>query len=277
MTDTPRPRFAGLVRGELIKVRRQRMTWLLALLAAALVALAGALTVVEWNVRGASHRPADVFGQQLQLMARVVSSGCGILMLAITARAVAQDFQDGTIRLFVGHGVGRVQLMLAKLAAAGVTGAVALAASSVAGVVVSAVLFAALEGGLGGLGDVPASTWRDALLALAAAAISLAGCALIGFAVAGIGRSMVFGIAGALIALPADNLLNQLLTAVGASADWVRTIASYQLGFNLSALAPAFASSRPVSALHALLTTAVYGAVLLAVPLVLVRRLDVHE
>ena len=274
MRYTLRPRFAGLVRGELIKVRRQWMTWLLALLVAGFVALGAVLTVVGWNLRGASHRPADLFAQEASLMAQLVSAGAGILLLAVTSRAVAQDFQNGTIRLFVARGAGRVQFLLAKLAAAGVVAAVTLAAGSLLAALVGGVLFAVLTGGLGG---VPASGWSAVGLSLLAAAVSLALCILLGFAAAGIGRSMVFGVAGALIFLRADNLLNQILTAAGGSVSALRTMATYQLGFNLSSLASALQTARPVSAAHALLVAAAYGVVLLAVPLVMFRVRDVHE
>lgn len=274
MRYTLRPRFDGLVRGELIKVRRQLMTWLLALLIVAFVALGAVLVVVVWNTRGASHRPADLFAQEVALMGQLISSAAGILLLAVTSRAVAQDFQSGTVRLFVARGVGRAQFLLGKLAAAGVVAAVALVAGSLLAALVSAALFAILTGGLGG---VPASAWSGVGWSLLAAAISLAACGLLGFAAAGIGRSMVFGIAGALIVLPADNLVNQLLNAAGASVGALRTVATYQLGFNLSSLSSALQTARPVSAAHALLVTAAYAVVLLAVPLAAFRIRDVHE
>jgi hypothetical protein len=112
---------------------------------------------------------------------------------------------------------------------------------------------------------------------LLAAAISQVGCILLGFAAAALGRSMVFGLAGALIVLPADNLLNQLLTAAGGSVSALRTAATYQIGFNLSSLPSALQTAKPVSATHALLVTAAYAAALLAVPLVMFRLRDVHE
>jgi ABC-type transport system involved in multi-copper enzyme maturation permease subunit len=271
---TLRPRFDGLVRADLIKVSRQWMTWLLALLVLGFVALGAVLVVVEWHLRGASHRPADLFAQEVSLMGQLVSSGAGILLLAVTSRAVAQDFQAGTIRLFVARGAGRVRFLLAKLAAAGVVAAVVLAGAAVLAALVSAVLFAILTGGLGG---VPASSWSSVGPTLLAAAVSLTACILLGFAAAGIGRSMVFGLAGALIVLPADNLVNQVLNAAGGSVTALRTMATYQIGYNLSALPSALQTARPVTAAHALLVTACYAVVLLAVPLVLFRLRDVHE
>jgi hypothetical protein len=282
MTDIARPSFAGLVRGELIKVRRQRMTWLLALVVVAFVALAVVFDVVGWNQKGIPHQPAAFFPLQLQVMAQSIGWGCGILLLAVSARMVAQDFHNGTVRLFIAHGVGRVQFLLAKLAAVAVVSAVALAAAFLVGAAVTAGVFALLEGGLGDLTTLPAQAWRPAGPGAAAAAIGVGVCALLGFAASGIGRSMVFGLAVALVVLPADNILNQLLTSLGGTVGWLKAVATYQLGFNLNSMAQALGPatggrSGPVSAAHALFVTGAYAVVLIAAPLVLMRHRDVHE
>jgi hypothetical protein len=65
--------------------------------------------------------------------------------------------------------------------------------------------------------------------------------------------------------------------AAGGSVTALRTVATYQIGFNLSALALALETAGPVSAAHAVLVTAAYAVVLLAVPLVMFRLRDVHE
>jgi ABC-2 type transport system permease protein len=276
--------FRTLVGGELGKVVRQRANWPLVLAPAFIVLLPALLS-------GSGGRPFenadDLAARVLDPLTQAVQVGVGIPLLVIGARTVGQEYQLGTIRVLVARGVGRVRLLLAKLAA--------LAALALAG----GVLGIAVGGGALAMAQPQAmdmtlapgpGLWRDVGPGLAAIGLSLLACALLGMFVASLSRSVVFGLAAALVWFPFENVASIALTALTTvtSQEGYAGLTAYLLGPNLNVLVHAVEPWRrsavllatpglPVDGTHALAVTAAYLAAFLAASIVLTWRRDIHQ
>jgi ABC-type transport system involved in multi-copper enzyme maturation permease subunit len=273
--------FPSLVGGELLKIRRQPANWPLPLI------VLGAVTIVALLASGGGRQATDRDGVAravLDPLTVALQVGVGIPLLVLSVRVIGQEYQLGTVRVLIARGTGRVRLLLAKLTALGV---VAVAAAVLTAAVVSGALWLVEpEAVQGAVGQVPAIS-RDVVLNLLAVGLSLAACVLMGVFVASVGRSVVFGLAIALVWFPVDNvglLVLPALTAFTHNGLW-ESVTPYLLGGNLNTMVQAlepwrrtvvfFAAPEPqVDAAHATLVVASYLAVFLAASLVLSWRRD---
>src|SRR5712691_9509406 len=115
------PSFFGIVRGEFFKIMRQRLNWIL------LVLLGGAVTLpylIEFTVprlktdlTSSASSQLDFFYAGMEINLAILRVFIGIFLLILTARVIGLEYQLGTIRVLLGRGVGRLQLLLAKLLA----------------------------------------------------------------------------------------------------------------------------------------------------------------
>lgn len=289
--STLRPRFLGALRGELLKLRRQRALWVMLGIAVLLfLIVVGAFVSTAQTRTQLQQSPLAWFYLLLNVFLSVFDAGAGILLLIVSARLVAMEYSAGTIRVLLGRGTGRVQLLLAKLIALALLGIALLAVYALATAVVMYAMAVGWEGSASPITSLPSAAWHNLLVNFAIALISIGINILIGTTAAVLGRSLAFGLGAALAFFPADNfgtIIFSLLSRLTSQHFW-QTITAYLLGPNLNVLQPLLqpdhqpptAFARPlvnVDGTHALLVVAAYALVFLAVSFTLTARRDVLQ
>lgn len=276
--------FASLVGGELLKIRRQPANWALSLITLAAVMLVALLS------SGGGRQAVDPDGVAravLDPLTVTLQVGVGIPMLVLSVRVIGQEYQLGTVRVLVARGTGRVRLLLAKLAALGIAAA---AFAGVTGAVTVGALWLVEPEAVQAAVSTASAISRDAGLNLLAVGLSLAACALLGVFVATLGRSVVLGLALALVWFPVDNvalLVLPALTVFTRMPLW-DGLTPYLLGGNLNAMVQALEPGRravaflvspqpQVDGQHAVLMVAAYLTVFLAASLLLTAQRDIHH
>ena len=205
------PARAGLgpaVFAELSKLRRQRPTWLLAgivylLLGLVLFAFAQDPLVAS----DVGHRPLAALEQMLPAIQFVFTAGVGLVMLTTGSRLVGIEYSLGTIRIILGRGAGRAQLVLAKLLATLLVGSTLLVGYCLLASVGLTLVTLHLTGSLTPMARLPAAGWRDLGLGVASCAISAAACAAVGVGLAAATRSLTAGMVLSILFFPLDNAM----------------------------------------------------------------------
>jgi ABC-2 type transport system permease protein len=297
--------FAGLVRGELFKIVHMRITWVMV----TLYALGVILLQLIWasGQQTSAQLRADPFGALLNFMQgdlSVLRILNGIFILIVAAHVIGLEYQQGTIRVLLGRGVGRLQLFAAKLLAIVVVSLAFLAL----GLAIEVVLGGGINLALGGsymFSSLPVDYWRDLWLYLLCVLISMGATLLLGIAASVAGRSLAFGLTVGLCWFAVDNLgliVINLAYQFTHSNFW-RNITGYLLGPLLNRLPDYIVPARQivatgphgpvtvsvpvdgfgvmplvsVSGAHALAVIAGYSVLFAAVAVVLTWRRDVLE
>src|SRR5579883_2770522 len=113
-----KPSFFGLVRGELFKISRQWTTWIMLVLFMGVLLLPYLVMFVENDIKEIITAPGGVYFYDRVAAGLAAIRVCsGFFLIILTARTIGQEYQLGTIRILLARGVGRVQLLLAKLLA----------------------------------------------------------------------------------------------------------------------------------------------------------------
>jgi ABC-type transport system involved in multi-copper enzyme maturation permease subunit len=276
--------FPSLVGGELLKIRRQPANWPLSLIALAAVVLVALLS--SGGGRQASE-PDGIARAVVDPLTVTLQVGVGIPLLVLSVRVVGQEYQLGTVRVLVARGTGRVRLLLAKLAALGIAAA---ATAVVTGAMTVGALWLVEPEAVQAAVAAAAAISRDAGLNLLAVGLSLAACVLLGVFVATLGRSVVFGLALALVWFPVDNIALLVLPALTVFTRmplW-DGVTPYLLGGNLNTMVQALEPGRravvflvspepQVDGQHAVLVVVAYLTVFLAATLLLTWQRDIHH
>jgi ABC-type transport system involved in multi-copper enzyme maturation permease subunit len=280
--------------GELFKLTRQRLNWLLLLM------LAGATSIYYlFALRSQGIKDfllADPLSSYVNLMSRelaIIRMFIGLFLMIATARMIGLEYQQGTIRVLLARGPGRVQLLGAKLLAMALTalvvfvGCVALASG------LAVALTAVLVGSLAPFESLTAVFWQDAGLYVVTVLISMGVTILMATAMTVVSRSLPFGLGASIGYFAADNFLVPILGLVATATQntfW-KTITGYFLGPVLNIMprvvVPTYQGQPLTSvgfqpyphydATHALLTALIYSAVFLGASLFLTWRKDVLE
>lgn len=277
-----RPSFSGLVRGELLKIKKQRTTWVMAVLMFILLTLPYLITYISFNP--GTFLQKNVFDYFCSQIAGLTRAGMGFYLLILTARVFGLEYQLGTIRVLLARGVGRLQLLLAKLAAIGLVGLILL----VGCLALNAIL---LLGGLAAYSGLHLLAQTAPHLALYALTllISAVVSVLLATALTVLGRSLAFGLSAAIAFFPLDNF-GALLLPFGYklthSTFWPQ-ITAYLLGPNLNQMSAAltkqpsfsfgFGPAVDVDSTHTLLVTLAYAVICAAIAVILTIKKDVHE
>lgn len=287
-----RPSFFGLVRGEIFKVVRQWTPWIALVLMLGIIFLPFLIFFTTSDLKtmmlSASH---DYFYGRAAVGFGLLRAFGGIALLVITARIIGQEYSLGTIRVVLARGVGRVQLLLAKITAAAV---LALALTAI-GLLEIALLVSAqlliVAGTLNPLTSLPASVWHDLGLYVLAVLVSMGVTLLMTAAVSVLFRSLAGALSASLIWFPIDNMLVQMfrLMAELTKNDFWLKVTAYLLGPNLNAMAGVFANRdssiwrfgfsplETVDSTHTLVVTLVYALIFAAVAIVFIWKRDVKE
>jgi len=232
-----RPRFLGALRGELLKLRRQRALWVMLGIAILLFLIVVGAFVSTAQTRMLLHQsPLAWFYLLLNVFLSVFDAGAGILLLIVSARLVGMEYSAGTIRVLLGRGTGRLQLLLAKLTALALLGVALLAVYALATAVVMYAMAVGWEGSASPITSLPSAAWHNLLINFAIALISIGTNILIGTTAAVLGRSLAFGLGAALAFYPADNfgtIIFSLLSRLTGQHFW-QTITAYLLGPNFN-------------------------------------------
>ncbi|HEX9131084.1 MAG TPA: ABC transporter permease subunit, partial [Ktedonobacteraceae bacterium] len=111
-----KPRFFGTVRGEFFKIGRQWTNWIMLALLLGVIVLPFIIEMTAPNVKAnIQTNPLHFFYNTLSVGLSIVRVFTGIFLLILTARTVGLEYQLGTIRVLLSRGVGRLQLLFAKL------------------------------------------------------------------------------------------------------------------------------------------------------------------
>ena len=286
-----RPSFFGAVRAEAIKVSHQLSFWLMIVGGFVLLGI----SLVAFSTIGslpstARTDPNTFIRQMFDVYGTIFQIGSGIVLLIVGSRLIAMEYSSGTIRIAYARGVGRLQLLLAKMVLLAII-CIGLLVGYL--VVVSAIvvaLYATWTGGLAGLSP-NAALQQDFGYWLLVQGMSMGVVILLTAAVAGLGRSLAFAMAASLAFFPVDNFLVGIMAltarATGHDSPW-RNITEYLLGPNLNvvlnAIEPdhlgraAFAPPlNPVDGQHALLVIGAWALLFAVIAVGRAVRPDVLE
>lgn len=270
----PEQSIRCLARGELRKLVRQRLSWALPAAALGLGALAGTAAHDQAAQLGLSS-----FQTATDIYRAFAAATLGAVLLAAMAWLVATDYQEGTIRIILARGVGKLRLLTAKLVTVTLLAMAWFAALALGGVVYLAVSLSQRPG---------AVVWREVWVAMLVVALSALAGALLGAAAGSVGRSMTLAAAVAVSFFPADNFLGYVLPIFHTATQekvWGE-LTSYLLGLNLNHLPSVLMGRRAaeligpepaVGATHSLLVIAGYMAVFLVAALAANLRRDTVE
>ncbi len=291
-TAGPSPSFAGSVRGETIKISRQLAVWLLLLGAFVLLGVTILATTSAENIHAlAKQDPTAWAYNMLDIFGTLFQIGSGIFLLLVGSRLIGMEYSAGTIRVIYARGVGRLQLLVAKLATLAVLGVLLLAGYLLVVGTVLAVLVNSWTGSLTAVQSISQAFWGDFERWVLVQGMSIGVVILLAAAAAALGRSLAFALAAAMALFPADNFLVIILEltsrATGHPHPWT-DISAYLLGPNLNIVLkllepkhisrPAFAAPLvSVDANHALAVIGAFALFFAVVAVVRTVRPDVLE
>ena len=303
---TARASFVGLLRGELRKLAHLRTAWVLAGLY--VVFMVGGQLVLVSGPNDARQLRADPVGAFYNVMEgdlSLVRIFTGIILLVLAAHVIGLEYQYGTIRILLGRGVGRLQLLGAKMLALALVGLLVALVGVVIELIFAWALATALAGGTRPLRALTAAYWTDVCFYLLCVLISMGATLLLGVAASVVGRSLAFGLAVGLSWFAVDNLLLiplELMARFTHSDFWLH-VSGFLLGPLLNRLPDYVAPPRQivvagprglqtlavpvdgfgptpfvhVSGTQALLVIAAYAAIFAVVAVALTWRRDVRE
>ncbi len=297
-SNTTRPNFWGLVGGELFKLTRQWTTWILLVALAGIIVLPYVFVFITPTIvdqKNLVHSFYDILGTGLSIL-RIFS---GFFLLILVPRVIGLEYQLGTIRILLARGVGRLQLLFAKLTAVSLVALVLFVGGTLL-VSFMTLLVASAHSDVGALQTFPAQFWADSWTFLLTILANMAVTILLATAATVVGRSLSFGLSVALIFFPIDNigtLVMQLAYRITNSDFWLN-VTAYLLGPNLNAMVEVFThgnfshfGSAPlvfvnqhglihgtqVDGTHILTVIVVYAVIFVVTAFWLTRQRDVKE
>lgn len=290
-----RPSFVGIVRGEFLKVSRQWIVWIMAVLLAGVIFLPYLVTFTNDSLKARiTAAPLQFMYRELGTDLLVMRVFSGIFLIIVTSRLIGMEYSGGTIRVLLARGVGRLQLLGAKLfTVAGVALAI-LAGGLVLNAIFTTGGLLLLTGNLDAYKALNSGFWQDTWLFVVTVMISMAVTILMATAVTVVGRSLAFGTSASLVWFPIDNIgviFFYLAFKLTGSTFW--TLATGDLlGPNINIMSDMLLPQRaanamlgrafsaplvPVTGGHTLLITGIYAAIFIVVAVVLTWKRDVKE
>ena len=301
-----KPSFVGMTRGEIFKLLHFKLTWILLFLLLGIICLPYigiALTPQTANML--TFDPYAFLYQQMNGVLSVLRVFSGIVLIMLTARVMGLDYQYGTVRVLLSRGVGRMQLLSAKLAAMFLIASVILVSGLVVNYVLSLLLISSLPGGQSALNGLDSAFWIDTRIYIFTVALSMLATILMVTAAAVLGKSYAAGLAIGLGFFAVDNIgvgLLFLINQLTQNSFWLK-LTTWLLGPNLNAMPTQLLAGHtitinrpygppkvtlqafsfgatpldPVDGGHTLMVAALYIVFFLAVAYVLMARRDVQE
>jgi ABC-2 type transport system permease protein len=287
---TSTPSFPGILRGEFLKISRQWTTWIMAVLLLGLIVAPFLILFSVSDVGAFLHQaPLKFFYSRVPANLTLLRVFSGIFLLILTANVIGLEYQLGTIRILLARGVGRVQLLVAKLLAVAVVALILLVVGLLLDAILTCVGVLAVTGNLAALKALTPTFWSDMQLYILTIALNMGVTILLAAAVSVVGRSLAFGLSAALVWFPVDNIGTLVfLYAYRLTHDafW-QNITTYFLGPNLNAMPTVLSPRQPfsigvvplaqVDAAHTLFVALVYALIFIVVAIVLAWKRDVKE
>lgn len=208
-----RASLIGLVRGELRKIVHLRITWaLLGLFTLFVVGsqliLVGAPNTKDQLIQNTPGAFSNLVSGDLSIL-RVFS---GTVALVLAAHVIGLEYQHGTIRILLGRGVGRLQLLGAKMAALTLVLLGLLGWGLFIELAFAWGLVVGLASEVAPWRRLSDDYWVSVRYYLLCVLISLGVTLLLGVAATIVGRSLAFGLAVGLSWFAVDNLASIPLT-----------------------------------------------------------------
>ena len=292
-TRRERPSFAGITRGELLKISRQWTTWGMFVLLAGILTLPFLVSLAAPGFKDGLHQ-APLFelyrtmGRNLWAFRIFV----GPVLIVITARLIGMEYSGGTIRVLLGRGVGRLQLLGAKLLAIAVYAVGLLLAGLIFDTVMTLLTVGVAAGNFDALKALNSGFWQDTWVYIVTIMISMAVTILMAAAVTVLGRSLAVGLSVGLGFFAADNIgliFFYLAFRLTNSQGWLLATGDL-LGPNLNVMPTVILPARagaatftfnapftPVTGGHTLLVTAIWTLGFIVTMVWLTWKRDVTE
>jgi ABC-2 type transport system permease protein len=289
-----RPSFLGLMCGEWLKLSRMWALWIMVGLMFGGFILVGLLfDQTNHLANTAAYAPIRALATVVETPLFLIRVFWGMMVIILTARLIGAEYSSGTVRVILARGVGRLQLLFAKLSV--------IALVAVLGAVVFAAFAGAIElidlrlatGSLDLFNAAPAGFWADAWNYALSVLASLGVSILMATAVTSLARSLAVGVTASVLWFPIDNLTRILLALAILLTKWSfwSLLTGDLLGPNLNVMGPyvisvmpdvlgfgrTLGTLTPVDGAHTLLVAAIYAVAFLAVALWVTVTRDVRE
>lgn len=291
LAQSARPSFLGLVRGELIKLSRQWLTWFMVLcLVAGTILLHFIIASTSSTHTEIANSSPQFFYSEMNMALFVLRVFGGIFLIILTGLMIGTEYQNGTIRIILARGVGRVQLLLAKLTTMLLVGIELFVLGVLFNALLALITLYSQGGSISLINKMPAEVWNNIGIYLYTVAISFAVTILMTTAVSVLGRSLAFGMSVALAWFAVDNIGSLFLRLAYSftKQHFFLDITAYLLGPNLNAmpklLLPAsldvtvtFTPFVTIDGAHTLWVALAYAVAFLVVSIGVIWKRDVHE
>ncbi|HEX8731474.1 MAG TPA: ABC transporter permease [Ktedonobacterales bacterium] len=289
----PRPSFLGLMRGEWIKVSRQWSFWIMIGLMVVgyilFTVILGSGGHVPERMRADPQATLYTFTQSTLFLLRVF---WGMMMIVLTARLIGMEYSSGTIRIVLARGVGRLQLLAAKLSVITLIALIGGALLTLFSIAITLISVRISVGNLDALKLADATFWQNTWAYVGSVLVSLGVSILMAAAVTTLTRSLAAGLSIAIAWFPVDNFSILLLILGDRLTGWDfwSLLSGDFLGLNLnqmptvvltdprlSAIGSFLVPLTPVTGAHTLLVAGIYAAIFIVVLIALTIIPDVKE
>jgi ABC-2 type transport system permease protein len=296
-----KPSFFGTVRGEFFKIARQWTNWIMLVLLLGVIVLPFIVELSAPNAKtNIQTNPLHFYYNILSITLSILRVFTGIFLLILTARTIGLEYQLGTIRVLLSRGVGRLQLLFAKLLTVTLIALGLLLFGLLLNYLLTVILVAGLTGNLNSFSSLNAVFWSDARIYVLSILLNMGVTILLATAAAVVGRSVTFGLSAALVFFPIDNIATIIMTLayrITHNDFWLSTTA-YLLGPNLNAMGSALTNGRAesigssplylvdpagvahgiqIDGTHTVVVALVYAAIFAVTAIVLTWKRDVKE
>jgi len=238
----PQPSFVGMVRGELFKLSRQRPIIVLAIVIPIVQIIYGLRTIIFL-----ANLPPELVDRgsavTVYLTTRVGLSDIrgllGVFVTVVAVIVIGLEYQQGTIRVLLARGVGRLRLLAAKITAITLLGLAAFFAMLLIMYLSMFISFALINRG-GDFGHIPPYYFGDVTLDGLLVLLNMFVTLMLGVTFAVLGRNLALGLALGLPFFIAESIVSGILGVVSVISrnDVWTHIATYLPGANLAQLSP---------------------------------------
>jgi ABC-2 type transport system permease protein len=235
-----KPSFFGLVGGELFKIRHQWATWIMLIVLVGIMFLPYLVGLFVPSIPDSlANHPLEFLTRWASVNLGLFRAVSGILLLILTARVIGLEYNLGTIRILLGRGVGRVQLLLAKLTAIAACALITLLLGLALNVLLHIGMVGVRAGNLTAFNALDSTYWHNVGIYVLTILLNMGVTILVATGFTVLGRSLAFGMTFSVAWFPVDNILVRILALVftlTTNTFW-QNVSAYLLGPNLNVMA----------------------------------------